>query len=198
MKKLKSKYRKVKDGHKKTGTGRSSWRFLDAIDAVIGDKPATKPVVIDSLEDNGVAAASVQLVDDDESACKEDSDQCSSALAIVENESRSVFKLSDTPVKSRSATPIPEEKKGSCKRPLREDRIEKFMGPLVDKLLKAQESSDRMYLDLEEKRMKMEERMYEREEKEKRDQREFQLKLFSIMMGKQVSGASSDQSEEAS
>ena len=62
------------------------------------------------------------------------------------------------------------------------------MGPLVDKQLKAQESSDRMYLDLEEKRMKMEERMYEREEREKRDQREFQLKLFSIMMGKQVHG----------
>ena len=111
--------------------------------------------------------------------------------------SPSLSKLSDTPVKSRSATPIPE-KEGSRKRPLREDRIEKLMGLLVDKLLKAQESSDRMYLDLEEKRMKMEERMYEREEREKRDQREFQLKLFSIMMGKQVSGASSDQSEEAS
>ena len=125
MKKLKSEYRKVKDGHNKTGTGQSSWRFLDAIDAVIGDKPATKPpVVIDSLEDNGVAAASVQLVDvDEESAGKEDSDQCSSALAIVENESKCVFKLSDRPVKSRSATPISEEKKGSHKRPLREDRI---------------------------------------------------------------------------
>ena len=69
------------------------------------------------------------------------------------------------------------------------------MGPLVDRLSKAQESSDRMYLDLEEKRMKMEERMNEREERQKREQREFQLKLFSIMMGEQVSGASSDQSQ---
>ena len=88
----KSEYRKVKHGHNKTGVGWSSWRFLDAIGAVIGDKPATKPlVVIDSLEDS-VAAASVQLVDlDEESDGKEDS-------AIVENESKSVFKFSDTPV----------------------------------------------------------------------------------------------------
>ena len=94
VKKLKSEYRKVKDGHNKTETGRSSWRFLDAIDAVIGNKPATKPpVVIDSLEDS-VAAASVQVVDvDEESAGKEDSDQCSSALAIVENESKSIQAL---------------------------------------------------------------------------------------------------------
>ena len=61
--------------------------------------------------------------------------------------------------------------------------------------MKAQESSDRMYLDLEEKRMRMEERMNEREEREKREQREFQLKLFSILMGKQASGASCDRSQ---
>ena len=55
-KRLKSEYRKVKDGHNKIETGRSNWRFLDAIDAVIGDEPATKPpVVIDSLvESNGL------------------------------------------------------------------------------------------------------------------------------------------------
>ena len=69
------------------------------------------------------------------------------------------------------------------------------MGSLADKLLKAQESSDRMYLELEEKRMKMEERMKEREEEQKREEREFQLKLFSIMMGKQTPGTSSNQSQ---
>ncbi len=199
VKKLKSEYRKVKDGHYKTGTGRNNWRFLDALDAVIGDKPSTKPpVVIDSLDDNDVAAAavSVQVVDhtEEEHAGKESSDG-STSLDVLETEPQSGSKLSNTPVKSRSATPIPEEKKGNRKRPLSEDKIEKMMGPLVDRLLKAQESSDRMYLDLEEKRMKMEERMNEREERQKREQREFQLKLFSIMMGEQVSGASSDQSQ---
>ena len=102
---------------------------------MIGDKPATKPpVVIDSLEDSNVAAAtaSVQLVDaEEELQCtgKESSD-CSSSLGVVENEPKSASKHSDTPVKSRLATPIPE-KKGNCKCPLCEDKIEKMMGPLV-------------------------------------------------------------------
>ena len=66
--------------------------------------------MIDSLEDS-VAAVSVQLVDVEEKrAGKENSDQCTSSLDVVENESKSVSKLSDTPVKSQSATPIPEEK----------------------------------------------------------------------------------------
>ena len=93
MKKLKSEYRKVKNGHNKTGTGRNNWRFLDALDAVIGDKPATKPpVVIDSLEDSDVAAAavSVQMVDraEEEHAGKENSDG-STSLGVLETEPQS-------------------------------------------------------------------------------------------------------------
>ncbi len=119
VKKLKSEYRKVKDGHYKTGTGRNNWRFLDALDAVIGDKPSTKPpVVIDSLDDNDVAAAavSVQVVDhtEEEYAGKESSDG-STSLDVLETEPQSGSKLSNTPVRSRSATPIPEEKKVKIK-----------------------------------------------------------------------------------
>ena len=115
VKKLKSEYRKVKNGHNKTGTGRNNWRFLDALDAVIGDKPATKPpVVIDSLEDSDVAAAavSVQMVDraEEEHAGKENG---STSLGVLETEPQSGSTLSNTPVKSRSATPIPKEKKGN-------------------------------------------------------------------------------------
>ena len=45
-KKLKSEYRKVKDKHEKSGSGRKAWKFLDALDAVLGDKPATRPTVV--------------------------------------------------------------------------------------------------------------------------------------------------------
>ena len=38
-KKLKSKYRKVKDKHRVTGEGRKRWKFLEAIDNVLADKP---------------------------------------------------------------------------------------------------------------------------------------------------------------
>ena len=43
IRKLKLEYRKIKDGRKKTGTGRKEWRFFDA---VLGHKPATQPPVV--------------------------------------------------------------------------------------------------------------------------------------------------------
>ena len=49
--KLNLEYRKIKDGRNKTGTGRKEWRFFDAMDDVLGHKPATQlPVVIESGE----------------------------------------------------------------------------------------------------------------------------------------------------
>ena len=48
IRKLKLEYRKIKDGRKKTGTGRKEWRFFDAIDDVLGHKPATQPPVVES------------------------------------------------------------------------------------------------------------------------------------------------------
>ena len=44
---------KIKDKHGKTGRGRSTWKFLDALDAVLGHKPATRPpLVLDTSEDH--------------------------------------------------------------------------------------------------------------------------------------------------
>ena len=186
VKKLKGEYRKVKDKHNKTGTGRKAWKFLNAMDDVIGDKPTTKPpVVIDTLEDNTEAVSTEQEEVEEEITEKEkDNADCSSSDPTeAEPYGSSSDKHSVCNSTSRSATPNPEEKKPR-KRSLRDDKIEKMMGSVVDKLLKAQESSDLKYLELEEKRMRMEERMSEREERQKREEREFQLKLFSIMMGK--------------
>ena len=50
MKKLKAKYKKVKDKRSKTGQVRyPEWNFFDAMDNVLGHKPATQPpAVVDS------------------------------------------------------------------------------------------------------------------------------------------------------
>lgn len=49
-KKLKTTYRKIKDKHNKIGDGRKKWPFLDTMDAVLGDRPSTRPtVLIDTL-----------------------------------------------------------------------------------------------------------------------------------------------------
>ena len=49
IKKLRFDYRKIKDCRGKTGRGRKEWKFFEAMDAVLGHKPATcPPVVIES------------------------------------------------------------------------------------------------------------------------------------------------------
>ena len=54
MKKLKLDYRKLKDKNKKTGRGRASSKYFDALDSILGHRPATKPpVVIDTAEELG-------------------------------------------------------------------------------------------------------------------------------------------------
>lgn len=45
-KKLKKLYRVIKDKHRKSGEGRKKWLFLEAMDIVLGDKPATCPAVL--------------------------------------------------------------------------------------------------------------------------------------------------------
>ena len=51
IKKLKGECRKAKDKQGKTGEQPSTWEFFDAIDAILGTKPSTRPpVVIDTSE----------------------------------------------------------------------------------------------------------------------------------------------------
>ena len=52
LKKLKCEYKRIKDKRNKTGEERyPEWDYFDAIDAMIGHRPATEPaVVIDTFE----------------------------------------------------------------------------------------------------------------------------------------------------
>ena len=52
VKKICQEYKKIKDNNGLTGRGRGKWRFYDAIDEVLGNRPATRPpVVINTTED---------------------------------------------------------------------------------------------------------------------------------------------------
>jgi len=62
----------------------------------------------------------------------------------------------------------------------REERLEKVMGGIVDKILASQAEGERKFLELEEKRMCLEVREREREERMKKE--EFQLKMMSMIM----------------
>ena len=86
-KKLKSKYRKVKDKHRVTGEGRKRWKFLEAMDNVLADKPSTHPTTLidtssdDPVNKNSMTASEEQSVDkndvtlnDDDRALSTDND----------------------------------------------------------------------------------------------------------------------------
>ena len=51
VKKLKGEYRKVTDSNGETGRGRKTCKFFDEMDAILGNRPATRPsVVVDTLD----------------------------------------------------------------------------------------------------------------------------------------------------
>ena len=59
MKKLKQDYRKIVDSNNKTGQERKTLKFYDALDAILGPKPTTRPpIVVDTLEGDGEAGDS--------------------------------------------------------------------------------------------------------------------------------------------
>ena len=48
--KLKAEYRKTKDNRKKTGMGNKVYKYFDALNKILGHKPATDPpIVVDAL-----------------------------------------------------------------------------------------------------------------------------------------------------
>ena len=73
----------------------------------------------------------------------------------------------------------------------KEDRFERALQTVVDKVTQALKESDMLFLKLEEKRMKFDERMMEledrrlredkeREERQRREDRDFQLRMMMM------------------
>ena len=82
---------------------------------------------------------------------------------------------------SRSSTPIaPQHRK---RKRSKGDRSEASTMELISKLLKVQEESDKWLLQLEEMCLKFEERQIEKEAQQRREEKEFQLRMMQLMMG---------------
>ena len=46
IKNLKIEYKKLKDKHGKTGEDRTDWEYFNVMDAIMGNRPATKPPIV--------------------------------------------------------------------------------------------------------------------------------------------------------
>ena len=198
IKKLKGEYRKIKDKRNRSGEGRySEWEYFDAIDNVLGHRPATKPPVV--TESMGVDVHDEGL---DEHGCTHSSDLSNDDIPSTSTRALSASKLqesAETPPpdeKQSKKTPPPDEKqskktpppeeKGSKKRKRPKSSMEKMEAittAIIDKLTEMQKSSDSLVRDLEEKRLKYEERQAEREERQRQEERQFQLQMLQMMVG---------------
>ena len=180
IKKLKNKYKKLKDDHDISGTNRHNWPFFDKMDEVLGTRHSVQPpVTIDtSLSHHD---------DDDDEVLTETTTQSDVVPGNIESEpiespmspstsvpanttattttvtatSSAVLPTTtsttnaSTVVTSSSSSSIRKKGKSPKKRARKGDAIEKA----VDKLARLQEASDDRFFTLEEKRLKVEERM---------------------------------------
>ena len=186
-KKLKIRYRKIKDKHGKTGEGRSNWVFLDAMDMVLGDKPSTRPVVlVDTLRDTAITEQQPLELDISSPSNEASTPEASTSFSLVEgqeDEEEEDIQTSDS-TKQPDGHSSAEIRESKCirKKRNREERLEKTMVEVVDRMLKAQASSDSKFAELDEKRIKLEEKLLESEERQRREEKEFILRMWTIMM----------------
>jgi len=110
MKKLRVEYKKIKDKRKETGQGRyPEWDYFDAMDEVMGHKPATQPpVIVDSGNylDEQSSQWSPDMLDNPSSSSFSDGSQSSSAGTEQSTESpreSQSGRVSPTQVTSKSA-----------------------------------------------------------------------------------------------
>jgi len=186
IKKLKGEYKKLKDKCGKTGEGRRNWDYFEAMDSILGHKPATHPqVVIDTMaEDTGPGPE-----EEDELSELTSLDAVNEVASVLNTASPSTSRAgTPAPSTSRAGTPAPSSRAGTptslepASRKRKRSVKENIVGELLQKVIDAQNTSDLKMMELEEKRLKMEERQMEREAQLRREEREFQMQMVQLMM----------------
>ena len=152
IRKLKLEYRKIKDDSNKTGRGSKTWTFFEAMDSVLGHKPATQlSVLIESGE----------VVEATNEPAKSDEDDVDGEGKVGNSESgqSSLDGNEGSVTTSRPETQVVEENKaawGSKKRRSNE-KVNK-MKYLIEKVIKMQKESNEPFLRFEGKMLEVEER----------------------------------------
>ena len=159
IKKLRAEYKKVKNNNNQTGNNRKTCKFYEKLDNVLGSKPATRPsIVIDSFESSsGNNSCDSQKSDDDESASNNEQTLDLSTEKSEEKSPPSDLS-SDQTGEHHDKKPLAKKKRS------RDEKMEKAMGTLVSGITKAISSSDERFIQLEEKRIKLDEMMLKMEE----------------------------------
>ena len=141
MKKLKLEYRKVRDKHNKTGEDRCTWRFFNALDAVLGDKPTSQPTAILDTSAPPTNESDSEVPEDGDEGNESTIERSSSSPADNSTSSTSATVAIGEPEPQPSASKDNSGVKGKRKH-TREDRIEAVMASVVKEVVNAQRESD--------------------------------------------------------
>ena len=169
----------MKDKRNSTGEGRyPEWEYFDAMDTILGHRPATKPpVVVESIAVGDTVEVS------------EETDSSPTLQAPDADISASNSTVSDSPGSQPSTSSQNSQdvvKRRSKKRNKRQssslDKMDTITSAIIGTLTDLQKSSDCLTMELEEKRLKFEEKQAEREERQRQEERQFQVQMMQTMM----------------
>lgn len=171
---MKGVYKKIKDKHGKTGEDRSNWDYFDAMDSILGTRPATKPPLV--IDTSNTATDSQEEIEEETGADKE-------SETLSRSSSATSLTPSSVPSTSSTNTSNPPPASRKQKHSLKPDGA---LVEMIESVLQAQSKSDDRMMELEEKRLRMEERQLEREAQQRKEERDFQLQMMRLMMGRNV------------
>ena len=151
IKKLKGEYREVKDKGGKTGEGRNNWEYFEAMDSILGHKPATHPpVVIDTMAEgtgpaeeeeelstasNEVAYGVLNVASPSTSRAGTPAPSVSRAVTPAPSTSRAG---TPAPSVSRAGTPAPSTSRAEpTSRKRKRNKAENVVGDLLQNVLDA-------------------------------------------------------------
>ena len=186
IKELKSEYRKVRDSNNQTGNKQKKFKFYDKLNEILNDKHSISPPVI-------LDTSAVELNDDDDVVEVPETDQEEEVAEERPNGNEPACKDEDSTTAGNS---VAKEKDSDedikpritgtrRKRSVKIDKMEKVIDKMCDKISCQQSESDRIFAELEEKRMKLEHEMMKMQQERQREDKEFQLRLFRMLCGQQ-------------
>ena len=141
------------------------------MDAVLAHRPTTRPsVVLDTANSSVEGREEPEENEEEEESSLDQSNPQEENIGNVEND---VSVPSPSPSSSNSSGI-----KGKKRKRTKDEKIEAVMTKVVKEVVDAQKQSDKMFLEMEEKRMK-----YEADQR--KEEREFQLRMMSMLVGRQ-------------
>ena len=203
IKKMKVVYRKIKSRMESSEPVGKTWQYFDIFDKVLGGNAEELPQVANILAEI-MGGSGTENLDGGEDSHEEDvhenhdstegQDQATGSILAEDGFQSSESSPSPDRTLTELSFPAPSTAflvPGACPVNRKRKRQEKkrvvgILSELVQTVIESKMKSDLKMVELEEKRLKLEERRMEREAEVRREEREFQLRMLQCMMESQL------------